>query len=55
LVDALRLDPQDPLIHNALGVVLHALGKKKQARSCFERALQLAPGLPEARDNLRLL
>ena len=53
LVDALRLDPLDPLIHNALGVVLHALDQKAQARSSFERALQLAPGLPEALENLR--
>lgn len=52
LVEALRLDQEDPYIHNGLGVVLHALGQTAKARESFQRALLLAPGLPEAQDNL---
>ncbi len=52
LVEALKRDPEDPLTHNALGVVAHALGDTTRARAEFERALQLAPGMPDARANL---
>jgi Flp pilus assembly protein TadD len=52
LVEALRLDPEDPLTHNNLGVVLHQMGEKDRARASFQRALQLAPGLSMAEDNL---
>lgn len=55
LVQALRMDPEDPLIHNDTGVVLAALGRKDKARESFERALLLAPGLPEAVENLQSL
>jgi Tfp pilus assembly protein PilF len=55
LVQALRLDAEDPLIHNDLGVVLHALGEPLRARECFERALQLTAALRDAADNLRQL
>ncbi len=53
LVQAVRLDPDDPLIHNALGVVLAALGEKVRAKESFERALERAPGLVEAEENLQ--
>ena len=49
------LDPDDPLIHNGLGVVSHALGQSGRARTSFERALKLAPGMPDALENLRAL
>jgi len=55
LVEALRLDAEDPLIQNDIGVVLLALGQRDKARQAFERALRLAPGMPEARDNLAAL
>ncbi len=52
LVEALRLDPEDPIIHNDLEVILVGLGERERARECFRRALQLAPDMPEARENL---
>lgn len=51
-VSALREDHEDALAHNNTGVVLHALGQRGRARDSFMRALQLAPGLQEARQNL---
>jgi Flp pilus assembly protein TadD len=53
LVDALRIDSEDPVTQNDLGVVLTALGDRTRARQCLERALRLAPGMPEAEANLR--
>jgi len=52
LVETLRLDPEDPITQNDLGVVLTALGQPDRAKECFERALRLAPGMPEAQENL---
>lgn len=51
-VQTLRLDPEDPLTHNDLGVVLHAMSQPAKARESFERALRLARGLPQALENL---
>ncbi len=45
LVQALRLDPEDPLIHGALGDVLMAIGDVQRARQSYERASRLAPNL----------
>jgi Tfp pilus assembly protein PilF len=55
LVAALSLDPEDPLLHNDLGVVLHALGQPEKARESFTRALQLCAGVPGVRENLQAL
>ncbi len=55
LVEALRLDPEDPITQNDLGVVAVSLGDTPRARECFERALQLVPGLPQTEANLRAL
>ncbi len=55
MVKALSLDAEDPIIHNDLGVVLSAMGERRRARESFERALQLAPGMPEALENLAAL
>lgn len=55
LVEALHLDGEDPLLHNDIGVVAHALGDAGRARTSFMRALQLAPALGEARENLASL
>ena len=54
-VDALALDPMDPLLHNNLGVALNRIGQPGQARASFERALALAPGMPLAAQNLAAL
>lgn len=54
-IQALRLDPEDPLTHNDLGVVLHAMGQSAKARESFERALRLARGLPQALENLAMM
>ncbi|MCC6145694.1 MAG: glycosyltransferase [Candidatus Hydrogenedentes bacterium] len=54
-VAALRLDAEDPQLHNDLGVVLHALGEPEKAGSCFRRAIQLMPAFDPARDNLKAL
>ncbi|MDX9975102.1 MAG: glycosyltransferase [FCB group bacterium] len=43
LVEALRLDSEDPLIHHALGETLHLLGREERAQQSFERARRLAP------------
>lgn len=51
-VEALALDPEDPLTHNDIGVSLHALGDFTRARESFERALRLSPALEDARQNL---
>ena len=52
LVQALRLDPEDPITHNDLGVVLHAMGEMERARASFERAHRLAPGLKGTEQDL---
>jgi Flp pilus assembly protein TadD len=55
LVEALRLDNEDALLHNDLGVVLHSLGERARARQSFERAMLLAPALIEPRENIKAL
>ena len=55
LISALRLDPEDPLIHNDLGVMLFTLGDHEKARQRFQQALKLAPGLTDAAENLKKL
>lgn len=55
LVSALTSDPEDPIIHNHIGVVLARMGLREKAWESFRRALQLAPTYDEAIENLRLL
>jgi len=55
LVRTLEVDPEDPLTHNDLGVVLTALQQPAKARQAFQRALRLAPAMPEASENLTAL
>ncbi len=45
LVEALRLEPEDPLVHQDLGVVLETLGDMPRAAQSYARARQLAPDL----------
>ncbi len=51
LVAALGLDPEDPLIHNDLGVVLQSLGQYEKALESLDRALALVRNLPDAAAN----
>ncbi len=53
-VAALRLDGEDPVTLNDVGVVSHQLGQPKKAKTSFKRALKLAPGLGPARHNLEM-
>ncbi|MBI2425718.1 MAG: glycosyltransferase [Candidatus Hydrogenedentes bacterium] len=55
LVEALRLDADDPITQNDIGVVLAALGEAEKARESFVRALKLAPGFADAEANLRAI
>jgi Flp pilus assembly protein TadD len=55
LTQALALDPDDPITYNDVGVVSEALGRPTEARTAFERALALAPGLVDAEHNLAAL
>lgn len=45
LVQALNLDPEDPLIHLALAHALDRLGETRRAEECRHRAYTLAPSL----------
>jgi tetratricopeptide (TPR) repeat protein len=45
LVEALKRDPEDPLIHFALGVVMRALNECVRAEESFGRAKALAPSV----------
>lgn len=55
LAEALKHDPESALVYNDLGVVCHFMGAPDQARAHFTRAVRLAPGMGEARENLRAL
>lgn len=52
LVGALQLDAEDPITHNAIGLVLATLGDTERACDSFERALLLTRGMTEAQRNL---
>jgi tetratricopeptide (TPR) repeat protein len=49
---AVYFAPTSPVVHNTLGTVLHALGRRTEARAEFERALQLDPAAAYALNNL---
>jgi curved DNA-binding protein CbpA len=50
---AVRAAPGMGIAHEALGLVLAALGREKDARRSLERALELDPRLEEARERLK--
>lgn len=50
-----RAAPQAGFAHEALGLVLEAQGARKEARRALERALELDPKLPVARERLKRL
>ena len=49
---AVYFAPASPAAHNTLGTILHALGRREEARARFERALQLDPTAAYALNNL---
>ena len=49
---ALKLTPNDPVIHNNLGVYLIQLGKFQKAVKCFKQAIQINPNFELAHSNL---
>ena len=49
---AVYFAPTSPVVHNTLGTVLHALGRRAEARAQFERALRLDPAAAYALNNL---
>jgi tetratricopeptide (TPR) repeat protein len=55
LTQSLRLDPDDPITYNNIGVVLAAMGLPQEATKKFQQALTLVADLPQAKANLALL
>lgn len=55
LMSAERLDPTLAEVHNALGLVYHANGKRELALTHYERALSLRRTFSEARNNYGVL
>jgi type IV pilus assembly protein PilF len=51
LLKAAELDPDDPQIHNVLGVVYLEKGMNPQAAEHFQKALDLDPKYIEVRNN----
>ena len=49
---AVHFAPASPAAHNTLGTILHALGRRAEARARFERVLQLDPTAAYALNNL---
>jgi tetratricopeptide (TPR) repeat protein len=49
---AVYFAPTSPVVHNTLGTVLHALGRRAEARAEFERALRLDSAAAYALNNL---
>ncbi len=49
---ALRLDPNQSVIHNNLGVALALQSREKEAAACYRRAIELEPDDAEAHNNL---
>lgn len=52
LRDAVAIDERFAEAHYLLGLCLHSLRKPDQARASFQRAVMLAPGLLDAREEL---
>lgn len=54
-LEVIRLNPDDPVVYNDLGVVLHALGETPKAVAYIEHALRIDPSFEDAVENLRAL
>ena len=52
---ALRINPQDPVVHNWLGLTYESLERKQEALAAYKRAIELKPDYAEAHYNLGVL
>ncbi|MBR9980123.1 MAG: tetratricopeptide repeat protein [Desulfatitalea sp.] len=52
LMDAEKLNPRDPLVHDALGLCYMARKRMPEAITHFKRAVELKPSFTAARNNL---
>ncbi|MCS7044381.1 MAG: tetratricopeptide repeat protein [Bryobacteraceae bacterium] len=52
---AVELDPRNARAWNDFGVVLEALGNRRDAVHCYRQALRAAPELEEPKRNLMML
>ena len=55
LMAAAEKDPELPQVHNALGLVYHALGRADDALAHYKRAMELKPDFSEAANNMGTL
>lgn len=55
LLEAAKLDPDDPEINHQIAVILRNLGDYPLSLQYFQRALKLRPRFPEAQNNLGTL
>jgi len=55
LLEAVKLDPDDPDLHQQIALVYRNLGKYRLSREHFERSLALRPQSPEVWNNLGTL
>src|SRR5574337_1295784 len=54
LREAIDLDPENPIFHNSLGVVLLNIGQPQAGQVEFQKAIELDPQYAEAHHNLGL-
>ncbi|MBW2119136.1 MAG: tetratricopeptide repeat protein, partial [Deltaproteobacteria bacterium] len=55
LLEAVKLDPENPDLQHEVGIVYRNLGEYKLALPHFKKALALRPRFPEAQNNLGTL
>ncbi|HUG70174.1 MAG TPA: tetratricopeptide repeat protein [Pirellulaceae bacterium] len=55
LQDAARAEPENPLVHNCLGITYRALGQPQEAIRSYERAFAAKPDYFEAYNNLGIV
>src|SRR5258708_4201824 len=55
LLEAVKLNPDFPDLHNQLGLALSMNGDRREAAEEFRRALELNPNYVEARLNLAIV